>query len=191
MNPVKIIKLIVFALAVLAGMAYPASKIIRFEFPGQPPAVYRFRTGIVDPFDPFRGRYVVLRPLPSEVQIPNKGFDPKYAVLGLDEKGLATVTDLTEAPVKGRDCVRLESAYFQNWNKEKPSYGITLPFDRFYLNEELAPEAEKAFNEAIRKGDDVCVIKVNIYQNGDYAIEDLEIEGMPIHQYLKQSTRKE
>lgn len=190
MNPIKIIQLIAFSLVVLGGMAYPAAKIIRFEFPDQPPAVYRFRTGIVDPYDPFRGRYVVLRPLPSEVKIADKGDSPKYAALGRDEKGLATVIDLTESPVKGQDCVRLNSAYFRRWD-EFPAYIINLPFDRFYLNENLAPEAEKAFNEAVRKGDDVCVIKVRIYRDGNYAVEDLEIEGMPIHQYLKANTRKE
>ena len=60
-------RLILFLITALAAVAYPVIKIINYELPSVPPAVYRFKAGIVDPYDPFRGRYVALNALPNEI----------------------------------------------------------------------------------------------------------------------------
>lgn len=197
----KWILLALFLLTVAAGVAYPVVKIVRYDFPLTPPAVYRFEAGIVDPYDPFRGRYVTLSPLPSEVVLhEEKDFgygDDAYAVLSVDVRGIAQVVDLAEKPQAGKDAVRV-NVYWPRRVRDRDgeetdayAYRISLPFTRFYMNEKLAPEAERVVEEAARRNDGACVIVVNIYKDGNYSIKDLELEGMPIREYLKQHPREE
>lgn len=187
-------RLILFLLIVMAGAAYPVIKIIHYEFPAEPPAIYRFKAGIVDPYDPFRGRYVALNALPNEIMLKEKKKFQNgayiYAVLSNDKQGIATVSDLVQSPVANMDHLKIR--YYDHMDpsnsKDKTGgiiYRIRLPFDRFYLNENLAPEAEKAVAEITRQNDGECIIKVKIYSDGNYAIEDLEINGRSIHEYLK------
>lgn len=191
----KWILLALFLLSVAAGVSYPVIKIIRYDF-GTRPAVYRFEAGIVDPYDPFRGRYVTLSPLPTEVILEeDKDFDDYenvYAVLANDGRGIAQVVDLIEKPESGKDAVLVPYYWprvIQDPTDEeagKYSYRIRLPFTRFYMNEKLAPAAERAVDEALRRNDGTCTIVVNIYKDGNYAIKDLEINGTPIRQYIEE-----
>lgn len=198
----KWILLAFFLLSVAAGVAYPVVKILRYDFPMTPPAVYRFEAGIVDPYDPFRGRYVTLSPLPTEVVLhEEKDFDygdDAYAVLSADARGIAQVVDLVAKPQAGKDVVRVGNVYWPRRMRDSDDnetgafgYRISLPFTRFYMNEKLAPEAERVVAEAARRNDGACVIVVNIYKDGNYSIKDLEIEGMPIREYIKLHPRED
>lgn len=57
------------------------------------------------------------------------------------------------------------------------------------MNEKLAPEAELAFNRAMRSGG-TCVIVANVYADGNCAIADLEIDGLPIRGFLAREREK-
>ena len=189
-------RLIFFLITALAAVAYPVFKIINYELPSVPPAVYRFKAGIVDPYDPFRGRYVALNALPNEIILKEeKKFQDGayvYAVLSNDKQGIATVVDLVEKPIAKMDCLKIRFYEYGN-SKDKAGrtiYRISLPFDRFYLNESIAPEAEKAVADITRINNGECLIIVKVYADGNYAIEDLEINGQSIHKYLKNIARE-
>lgn len=198
----KKILLALFLFVVAVGVYYPVSKIIRFEFPLSPPAVFRFQATLYDPYDPFRGRYVALSPVRQTVIARDMkwykyGESTVYAVLEDDENGLAKVVGLVKKPKPGKPAVRLESAVpHGRWlnpgsaidEAEKDianTYTAHFPFDRFYMNEKLAPEAEVAVNKAVSEGGDGCVIVVKVYADGNFAITDLEIGGVPIRDFLK------
>lgn len=206
----KKLLLALFLLTLTVGLYYPAAKIIRFEFPLAPPAVVRFNATLYDPYDPFRGRYVaisarqaqltVAREAGSEHMLDLDRSSRLYAVVEPDEKGMAKVVDLVKKPQKGKINLRLDrySVYFRSREKDSTGYDtyqITFPFNRFYMNEKLAPEAERAFMQATRGGgaEGRCQIVVKIYRDGSYAIDDMEIGGMPIHEFLRkeQAERKE
>lgn len=186
--------LALFLLTVAAGVWYPVLKIIRFEFPSSPPAVFRFNAALYDPYDPFRGRYVALRGAGQTLvsDEPIEFYMDAYAVLENDEKGLAKVVGLTRKPEPGKPAIRTSniSRYSSTSGKgaeakKTYNYVVSFPFERFYMNEKLAPEAERAFRAAARS-DRECVIVVKVYADGNYAITDLEIDGMPIRQFLKE-----
>lgn len=201
----KNILLALFLLAWAVGLYYPAAKILRFEFPWVPPAVVRFNAGIYDPYDPFRGRYVAISAREQVTLVRDAGnrqvIDQSsrlYAVIELDEKGMAKIVNLTEKPQAGKINLRLDrdSVYLTTRNKDNAdydTYNVQLPFSRFYMNEKLAPEAERAFMRAARSGaQGKCQIVVKIYRDGAHAIDGLEIEGMPIHEFLrKEQSEKE
>ncbi len=175
----KHIRLILYILVMLAGVAYPVSKIIRFEFPADEGKVYLFQTGAVDPYDPFRGRYVTLAPLPDRIE---GRFDrgDVFALLKAGPDGVAEVTGLVgERPATG-DFIPVR-AWWWSGNETR----FALPFTRFYLNEKLAPEAERAVREWTRRGNGRCQIKVRVYPGGIYRVEDLLIDGRPIHEILR------
>lgn len=194
MDKKNLCRLVLFIFVVMAGAAYPVIKIIHYEFPSERTAVYRFKAGIADPYDPFRGRYVALNPLPNEAVLrEKKDFEPGteiYAVIGNDKEGLAVISDLVKKPVPGYDCLKVRfeeriSSGIYDGRTPAEIYRVRLPFNRFYLNERLAPEADRAVSYATRYNKGGCVIKVRIYSDGNYAIEDLEINGKPIRKYIR------
>ncbi len=201
-NKIIWIRLAVFAVILLSAIAYPVTKIIQFEFPAIPPRVFRFRCELVDPYEPFRGRYVRLSPRPEMIDLPvrsGRNSPISYAVLGTDEKGMATVLDLVgEPPADGRPFVRIRyRGYYPDWSrngdsdKKKSFHHIKFPFDRFYMNEHLAPEAEKAMNRSLVEQKNGCAVVVRIYSDGNFAVDDLELKGFPIRDVLKSgSSRK-
>ena len=82
-------------------------------------------------------------------------------------------------PPAGGDYIRLTagSVYDQ-------TVAIKWPFERFYLNEKLAPEADRWFAESIRTdGGIVAEVRVD---NGRAVLADLSVEGRPIREILKQ-----
>ncbi len=141
---------------------------------------YRWQTAPVDPYDALRGRYVrfsfkgIKVPLVGEA-VPGVG-QRAYALIGRDEKGYAVLQGVqSERPRKGeyvRVKVQQVSAGFVS---------VNLPFDRFYLEESLAPEAEKAFRAAAGQESSVAVR----IKNGDAVVEELYIENIPLLDYLK------
>jgi len=193
------IRLGCYLLAVGAALAYPVAKIISFEYPSVPPNIYTFETEIRDPYDPMRGRYVQLNFKQNRVQLPDKNTNlldwgrSCYAVLEANPDGTARiadlVTDVKQLPA-GKDFLKVRYNYFaQDFDrktKEQQKTGahiIVLPFDRFYLNERLAPEAEKEVQESTRRGK--AFVRVKIYRNGNFALDDLIVNGQPILERLR------
>ncbi len=193
------IRLGCYFLAVGAALAYPVAKIISFEYPAVPPNIYMFETEIDDPYDPMRGRYVRLDFKQNQVRLPGRETKlldwgrPCYAVLAENPDGTARIADLVTDVKKlpaGKDFLKVRYAYFsedfdENTKKfEKTGvHEIVLPFDRFYLNERLAPEAEKEVQESTRRGK--AFVRVKIYRNGNFALDDLIVDGKPILERLR------
>lgn len=188
-NNKKTILLVLFLLIVAAGVYYPVSKIISFEFPSSQPSVFRFPVILYDPYDPFRGRYVQLWVEPQSVEVTGEtDFENNkaYAVLEEDENGFAVAVDLIRKPQPGKIAIRVDRvSRVPNWDADGYYYTISFPFDRFYMNEKQAPEAELAVRDALRQDGDGCVIIANIYANGNATITDLLIGDIPIREILK------
>ena len=200
------IRLVCYILAVGAALVYPVKKIISFEYPSVPPKVYTFETEIYDPYDPMRGRYVRLNFKQNRVRLPHKNMrlmewrsgDSCYAVLEKNPDGTTRIADLVtnikQIPA-GKDFLRVKYVYFQ-WDYDKTKrkqqktgvHTIQLPFDRFYLNETLAPEAEREVQSSTRKGK--AFVRVKIYANGNFALDDLIVDGKPILERLRGKTEK-
>jgi len=168
-----------FAVMVAAQLAVPAGMILDREATLRQGAVYRFRTQPVDPYDPFRGRYVWLRLEPDSVPAAKgMGLDDNlmaYAVLGTDADGFATVETLSDDRPEEGDYVRVHTYQYGAGDVY-----ITWPIDRYYMEERLAPEAERAH----RADPAEAWAQVRVLR-GKAVLEELYIDGEPAADYAR------
>lgn len=177
----KNIRLAVFSLVALVQLAVPAGTILRWQFTLTHGTPFKFLTAPVDPYDAFRGRYVSLRLEAEVVDVPEgAAFRPGsvvYGTVAVGTNGFAYLTDLSteqpEAPsIRGR--IRYVSG--------TKAY-LHLPVDRLYMNERLAPEAERAYAQNSARTGQTAYVIVRV-RHGEAVIEDLYINDTPIRDYL-------
>ena len=188
-----IIRLAVLIIVLLIAAAYPLKTIYEFEYPEVPPVEFRFRCTGFDPYDAFRGRYVRVQPLPTEIKAENnekyKWGTSLYARLET-RNGFAFVTGLSERKPETGNFIRVRYSYRSpKWTKGKRSkeeyHHFTYSFGRYYINEKSASAAEKAVQNAVRKNKKSCALSVLVYSNGSFAVKDLLIDGKPLKDVLK------
>lgn len=168
--------LALFAIMALLQLAAPGYTIWRQEHTLASGQAFKFRTGPVDPYDAFRGRFVALGfpdawPRTLTGVTPEAG-NPVHVILGVDADGFATLDEASGAPPKDRPYVRTK------WTFDGR---VALPFDRFYLEEFTAPEAERAWRERARSENAYLVVRV---LDGNWAIENLYLDGRPLRDVL-------
>lgn len=170
----------------LAQWAVPASIIWRYETVLKDGKVFKFQTRPVDPYDAFRGRYVALgftqesAPLTDPSRLPESG-QRLCALVENDTNGFARIKGLVfERPPAG-DYINVKIRYAVS----PTNVLIQLPFDRYYMNEKLAPAAETAYREHSRRGGQQDAYVTVRVQNGRAVIEELYVAGKPIREFLK------
>ena len=144
--------------------------------------VFKFKTAPVDPYDAFRGRYVALR-FTAETEAGKSFADSSRHSLWVqfetDDKGFAKVKRVSTESLTGDDVV----AGMSGWG------GIHFPFDRYYMDEKAAPEAEAAYRANSRREHENAYATVRIL-NGHAALEELYIDEKPIREFLRTETKK-
>ncbi len=181
------IVLVLFVVVALAQLAVPTSQLWRYERTLRTGRAYKFRTRPVDPYDAFRGRYVALafeeHEAPWEGDVSAKRGSTGYAVLGEDADGFAKVLRVVPVPPDSGDYLRVEKSYSSATN----CVGFRFPFERFYMEERKAPEAERVYRESNRLGETkrntYAVVRV---RNGVGVIEDLFVGDKPIREAIRQ-----
>lgn len=168
----------------------PVSMIVKHEITLRSGLQYKFRAAPVDPYDPFRGRYVTIRINDTALPVPdNVDFSTNqsiYVQLEQDEQGFAKMTGIAEKLPKEGAYVKAKILHLINEGAGKKTAVIKLPFDRYYMEEKLAPAAEKAYLEHARDNVGDAYVTVRIL-NGLAVIEKLYIKDMPMEEYLRKS----
>jgi uncharacterized membrane-anchored protein len=165
-----------------AQLAVPAWMIVSHEEILRTGEVFKFRTAPVDPYDAFRGRYVWLRiehdslPVPPGVQW-TRGQEV-FATIETDTNGFSRLGELraVRPDIGPYLTVRINQIYGQTAH-------LHVPLDHFYMEESLAPAAEKAYREHSRATNRTAYITVRI-RDGSAVIENLWIDGRPIREFL-------
>ncbi|PZR23187.1 MAG: hypothetical protein DI539_03605 [Flavobacterium psychrophilum] len=176
--------LIAFALTALAQLAIPLKMVYDSEMTEREGTEYKFRTAPIDPSDPFRGKYIVLNydidviPTKDSTWVSNEEI---YVSLGTDDKGFARINNVSREEPETGDYIATKVDYYYDYNK---SLHIVLPFDRYYMEESKAYDAEVAYrkyssNEKAKPAYAVVAVK-----DGDAVLKDVIIDGMPIKDYV-------
>jgi hypothetical protein len=185
----NLLRNIAFGAVMILYLWFPYSMITDQQSILEKGEVFRFRPRPVDPYDAFRGRYIVLRFVDQNIDFPDAKSVFKY-----DDKIFVSLE---------KDS--LGYVYFSNPSFEKPEsqnylktkvlntreYRVTVEIPenlrRYYLNEKLAPLAEEKFQELLRNSerDEVNVYLDARVLNGEVLIEELYFEGLPVSEYLK------
>lgn len=157
---------------------------------------YRFRTAPIDPVDPFRGRYVVLDFEAARLALRTGAdtFDAGqrvYAPIAVGNDGFATLGVPAVAVPTGGDYLQARVQWVNGGE-----IGLRLPFDRYYMDEHAAPEAERRYWEASRRpgaSDDEDAHKpafVTVRVRDGYAVlEELYIDGRPVRELVTADSR--
>lgn len=183
MNPLR---LCIFLLVALIQITVPASMIWKRHHTLRDGRAWKFRTAPVDPEDPFRGRYVALRfaaeqsAQPEEIAVHSS--HSVYVRLKADPDGFAQVERVSEEPLSGDDVVRADAASYYEGKQH-----VTFPFDQYWLDETIARQADRAYEEHSRRGADNAYVIVRV-RDGDAALEQLYIDGVPLREYLGRSS---
>ncbi|GAA4844393.1 GDYXXLXY domain-containing protein [Algivirga pacifica] len=177
---------IAFAIMVIVQIAVPAQMILKKEgiiFSGK---VYKFRTAPVDPYDPFRGKYITLNFRDAEVPVSDptvweRGMEV-YLTLQEDAEGFAIPKDMTAyEPSVPEDYIKAEIAWFTH---DSSAVRIHYPFRKYFMEESKALKAEKMYRES-NAGKHQVYASVGI-KEGDYVLKGVMVDGIPIEEAVEQ-----
>ncbi|HIA46781.1 MAG TPA: hypothetical protein EYN96_02115 [Candidatus Hydrogenedentes bacterium] len=182
----KPITVVLFVLMVAAQLAVPSSMIAKRELTLRNGGLYKIRCAPVDPYDAFRGKYVQLgvqldgelswtgKPLLTDQQV--------YVPIEKDEDGFAVATGITVTKPESGDFIKAKVSWNSAGVENTP---LSYPFDRYYLEEEIALDAERAYRSATRDEEKPAYITVRI-RSGFGVIEELYIADKPLRTYLEE-----
>lgn len=178
---------VLFIAAALMQIAVIAGILISHETAVITGTDYRFPVEPIDPIDIFQGRYLALSFRGTEQQVSHSNFTRNqsvYALLAVDTNGHAVITNLSaSAPKAPFMKVKVSSAYGSRvW--------IAFPFSRYYLPEDAALPAERAYWNATRRRDVEAYALVAVDGNGTAVLKDVIVNGMPILDYVKNTNRR-
>lgn len=178
--------LVVFAAAAVAQWLLPLSGIWQHERVISRGTLVRIECAAPDPYDPLRGRYLAVWPKESRVSEPEGfprggGLVPVWATLEAGDDGLARIKSLSLEPVSGPTVISLTARSWGTINGTD-MIGLEWPFGRFYLNERLAPEADKLVAERSRDRKTVAEVRL---LDGRAILTDILLDGVSVRELVK------
>jgi uncharacterized membrane-anchored protein len=164
-----------FQWLVPARMIYDSETVIREGIP------YKFKTLPIDPSDPFRGKYVILNFEAEAVTLADSSDwvpgEEAYVVFTNDSAGFATAVSIDrEEPPTGP---YLKTIVSYTTSNEPFRVFFDLPFDRFYLEESKASQAEQIYWSSQRDSTQVTYGLVSM-GSGTAVLKDLMINDTSI-----------
>lgn len=179
----KKILIIAFALTAVLQVIVPLKMIYDSEMTERHGVVYKFKTKPIDPTDPFRGKYITLSYDISSIPTKDTTWlrnEKVYVSIAPDADGFAKVGNVTREEPENGDYITTKVDYY--YGKD---LNIELPFDRYYMEESKAYEAEVAYMNYTR---DTTTFKpayaLVALRNGNAVLKDVIIDGMPIKDYV-------
>ncbi len=142
------LRIILFVVVAVVQLAVAGGAIIRSELALRSGEVFRFRIQPVDPVDAFRGRYVAIRfaldrtPAADGLEVERQQW--VFVPLLVDRDGLAAFGLAALDPPASGAYLRLRSGGIYPDEDGIRHVWVTMPFNRYYMDEDLAPEAERA-----------------------------------------------
>jgi uncharacterized membrane-anchored protein len=187
----KLFAVSAFAIVALIQLYVPANMIFEREDILATGKEYKFETEPVDPNDPLRGKYIYLRFKESTYPLKDRKEwerDEQIFVLLRDSLGFAKVAGVSkEKPANGVDYLEAKVEWPSYYGD--PKVFIAYPFDRFYMEESKAYDAELSYRESSDENGSRAYALVNI-KNGESVLKDVIIEDMPIKEFVKRRLEK-
>ena len=173
---------IAFVVTALLQLSAPLKMVYDSEMTERQGTLYRFRTAPVDPNDPFRGKYVALRFNAETLATKDTTWMPDetvYALIEKDSVGFATITRLSRSEPDGDNNYIAATVHYYS----QGIVTLNLPFERFYMEESKAPEAEIAYNDYAGKEQKPAYAIVAV-KNGHSVLKDVIVDDIPIREYV-------
>lgn len=183
----KKIVLSVFILVALVQLYVPAKMIFDKEDTLKTGTDYKFNTAPIDPTDPFRGKYIVLSYKDNVAEIKNEknwvSGEIVYVFLENDLGGFAKISSVSkEKPSDNQNFLKAKVNAVSSDGTNKLT--IYFPFDRFYMVESKAYDAELIYRKSLQDTTQLTYALVSI-KDGDAVLKDVLIGGISIREIVK------
>jgi len=171
-----------FFLMVLVQLYIPSRMIFHNEVVLVSGTEYKFKAAPVDPTDPFRGKYITLSFEENSYRTADTSIwgqgETIYVDLTTDSAGFAKILAISRTePMDREDYIKASVSY--SISDTMTMVFIQYPFDRFYMEESKAPEAEITYNESLRDTNQVTYALVAI-KKGEAVVKDVMIDDVSI-----------
>ena len=180
--------ILLFALVALAQLYVPAKMIWNQEGILKDGTEYKFKTAPVDPNDPFRGKYITLTFEENTVTVEDERNwsrgEEVYVLLTTNESGFAEIASVSkQSPDNLTDFVKAKVWFVSGEGGSRLT--IDYPFNRFYMEESKAYDAEVTYRESQMDTTKTTYALVSI-KNGDAVLKDVLIDGVPIRELVRE-----
>ncbi len=173
-----------FLVVALVQIFVPAQMIWEQEGVLESGTVYKFKTRPVDPTDPFRGKYITLQYEISSFTVADTSYvhgDEIKVYLENDDHGFAKVVKVSKELLD----IKNDYVIAKVTGNYKEVVYFKLPFDRFYMEETKAYDAEQAYRKM-----NSDTLRDNVHalvyvKDGQSVLKDVIIEGIPIQEYVE------
>jgi uncharacterized membrane-anchored protein len=174
-----------FILLVLAQWWVPAQMIWHKESTLRYGTPYRFRSEPVDPNDPFRGKYITLNFNADTFRTADKkltGAATVYVTFATGKNGFAVIKNISTSKPSLTDYLETTITYrTDEAGKDSSTIHISYPFEKFYLDEYKAPEAERRYNAGRRDTAQKTYALVYLL-NGDAVVKNVFVNDTALLQ---------
>lgn len=163
----------------------PAQMIYQQEDALDTGTAYKFKTQPIDPTDPFRGKFIILNYDMDSFETEEDGwYDYNgniFVYLKTDTEGFATVKTVSKTLLDSSDDYVIAESKYNN----SKTVNFDLPFNRFYMNENKAYDAEISVRKAQRDTTKTCYGLVFV-KEGTAVLENVFIDNKPIQEFVKE-----
>jgi uncharacterized membrane-anchored protein len=173
------------ALLVLGILAIPLYVVISNELKlADQDHVFKFKCEARDPIDIMRGRYIrltfnnTIEDSLSALQTFPQG-QKVFVTVGRDKNGWGVFKSISDKMPDHP--FYFETRILYSWRNINQ---FDIPFDKFFMNEEDAPKAEKAYTEGVFLTNAEIYAEVTI-KNGTTILRDVYINGETMHDYIQ------
>ncbi len=175
---------IVFIIVILAQLGIPLKMIYDSEDTLMTGTVYKFKTQPIDPTDPFRGKYITLNFEMNSFDTLDSSYvygDKIRVYIENDSNGFAVAKEISKEPLK----INADYVMAKVVNNYNGKVVFELAFNRFYMKETKAYDAERAYLETNRDEIEDNVYALVYVKEGRSVLENVIIAGIPIQEYVE------
>jgi len=184
----KNILITLFLFVALAQLFVPSQMIYNQEDILNTGKIVKFQCEPIDPNDPFRGKYITLRFKESAIKVKNlkewNSNETIFAKIEIAEDGFAKIKSISRTePTDNSIYLKLKINYIAEYDNENKIH-LDFPFNRFYMNENKAKNAEIAYAESTIDTTKIAYALVAT-KNGEAVIKDVLIDNISIKELAK------
>ena len=183
----KNILLILFLFVVMAQLFVPSQMIYNQEDILNTGKIVKFQCEPIDPNDPFRGKYITLKFKESAIKVKNlkewNSNETIFAKIETSKDGFAKIKSISRTePTDNSIYLKLKINYITEYEGNK--IYLDFPFNRFYMNENKAKNAEKVYTESTIDTTKIAYALIAT-KNGEAVIKDVLIDNISIKELAK------
>ncbi|MDD7888187.1 GDYXXLXY domain-containing protein [Flavivirga sp. 57AJ16] len=182
----------IFIMVVLIQLFVPSQMIFNQELILKKGKVYKFKTHPVDPTDPFRGKYINLNYEIGSYKTTDSLWQRNediYVYLTKDSLGFAKIDTIgrTLKSNNKNDYIKAKAGWYSSYSN---TLSIEFPFDRYYMEETKAYNAEVAVRNRQRDSLPHNTYALVYVKDGAVVLNDVIIDDMSIRNYVENGSSK-